>query len=272
MFSSPLSDLALAGSTTERTKGNIYESIDSAKNNSTTSHPAHSGVLCICAANASSLPPPDGGYPNGNTAEGLNALFSLTTGALNTALGGAALYFTTTSNYNTAVGFEAAAFNTTGEANTATGAYALLHNTTGQRNVANGAAALITNTTGEFNCDCRYRCATPNVDGFNNSAFGDSALFSIFTPPMTLPLVLPRSSIMTRADLALASTTRQLAFMRSSVTLIPLITPLWGPSRSWVMTPRPPPLPTTTRQLARGRSEITLMRVQTPPWVPRAPK
>jgi hypothetical protein len=32
-------------------------------------------------------PPPDGGYAGGNTAEGQNALFSLTTGTYNTALG-----------------------------------------------------------------------------------------------------------------------------------------------------------------------------------------
>ena len=32
-------------------------------------------------------PPPDGGYPNNNTAEGTDALFSLTTGANNTAIG-----------------------------------------------------------------------------------------------------------------------------------------------------------------------------------------
>jgi hypothetical protein len=34
------------------------------------------------------VPPPDGGYPNFNTAEGQNALFSLTTGAANTAMVG----------------------------------------------------------------------------------------------------------------------------------------------------------------------------------------
>src|SRR5436189_5199753 len=33
------------------------------------------------------VPPPDGGYARGNTAEGTQALFSLTTGANNTALG-----------------------------------------------------------------------------------------------------------------------------------------------------------------------------------------
>ena len=34
------------------------------------------------------VPPPDGGYPNFNTAEGQNALLSLTTGAANTAVVG----------------------------------------------------------------------------------------------------------------------------------------------------------------------------------------
>ena len=41
-------------------------------------------------------PAPDGGYPNNNTAEGSDALFSLTTGTDNTAIGFDALYSNTT--------------------------------------------------------------------------------------------------------------------------------------------------------------------------------
>jgi hypothetical protein len=51
-------------------------------------------------------PPPDGGYPNGNTAEGDNALFSLTTGFDNTAIGAQALLRNTTGDRNTAIGFQ----------------------------------------------------------------------------------------------------------------------------------------------------------------------
>src|SRR6266436_5901274 len=50
--------------------------------------------LCLLAAWPKAqavVPPPDGGYPNFNTAEGQNALFSLTTGAGNTAVGWSSL-------------------------------------------------------------------------------------------------------------------------------------------------------------------------------------
>src|SRR5437868_12410557 len=49
-------------------------------------------------------PPPDGGYPNDNTAEGQDALFSLTTGTDNTAVGFQALWRNMFGNGNTAVG------------------------------------------------------------------------------------------------------------------------------------------------------------------------
>src|SRR5207237_4873031 len=73
-------------------------------------------------------PAPDGGYPNGNTAEGDNALQSLTTGSANTAIGFNALPSDTTGNFNTAIGKSALFENTTGGGNTATGVEALFGN------------------------------------------------------------------------------------------------------------------------------------------------
>ena len=49
-------------------------------------------------------PAPDGGYPNGNTAEGQNALLHLTTGTFNTAIGLNSLESLTAGNFNTGVG------------------------------------------------------------------------------------------------------------------------------------------------------------------------
>src|SRR5947209_4172623 len=81
-------------------------------------------------------PPPDGGYPAGNTAEGEDALFSLPANAIeNTAVGFRALYFNT-ANYNTAVGAAALDTNTDGYENTATGWLALESNTSGFNNTA----------------------------------------------------------------------------------------------------------------------------------------
>ena len=59
-------------------------------------------------------PPPDGGYPNQNTAEGEDALFSANGGVFNTAVGFEALYHETIGNYNTAIGANALYWNTTG--------------------------------------------------------------------------------------------------------------------------------------------------------------
>jgi hypothetical protein len=49
-------------------------------------------------------PPPDGGYAGGNTAEGQQALFSLTTGTYNTAVGFLSLRSNADGNFNTAIG------------------------------------------------------------------------------------------------------------------------------------------------------------------------
>src|SRR6476620_11006115 len=47
------------------------------------------------------VPPPDGGYPNFNTAEGQNALMNLTTGVANTAVGWFSLWSDTDGSFNT---------------------------------------------------------------------------------------------------------------------------------------------------------------------------
>jgi hypothetical protein len=90
-------------------------------------------------------PPPDGGYPGGNTAEGRNALLSLTTGTYNTAVRFLSLKTNTAGNFNTAIGAGTLLFNvgnqSTGQGteNTGIGAGALLSNTVGRGNTANGA-------------------------------------------------------------------------------------------------------------------------------------
>jgi hypothetical protein len=122
-------------------------------------------------------PPPDGGYPGGNTAEGLNALFSLTSGTYNTAIGFFSLEGVTTGSFNTALG-AGALFANTGDENTATGAGALLNNTTGNHNTANGESALFKNSTGGSNTAVGSEALANNTTGSFNTAYGGSALGS----------------------------------------------------------------------------------------------
>jgi hypothetical protein len=121
-------------------------------------------------------PPPDGGYPNQNTAEGDNALFSLTTGANNTASGFDALLHNTTGFNNTATGVSALLSNTTGANNTANGLQTLFHNTTGFTNTANGVSALQNNTTGSNNTATGVSALLNNTNGANNTATGLQSL------------------------------------------------------------------------------------------------
>ena len=123
------------------------------------------------------VPPPDGGYPGGNTAEGQNALFSLSTGTFNTAVGFFSLRSSTTNNFNTAIGAGALLLNTANE-NTAVGTAALLSNTTGSENTAVGTQALFTNTTGFSNTAIGRAALFFNATGNNNTANGESALSS----------------------------------------------------------------------------------------------
>jgi hypothetical protein len=136
-------------------------------------------VAIVCFAlvqNAQAVvPPPDGGYPGGNTAEGQDALLSLTTGVHNTAVGFLSLKTDTTGSYNTAIGSGALRANNN-DANTATGTFALLSNTIGWANTANGALALLSNTNGVGNTAVGYSALISNTVGLGNTAVGSKAL------------------------------------------------------------------------------------------------
>jgi hypothetical protein len=123
-------------------------------------------------------PPPDGCYPDGNTAEGCDALFSLTNGFNNTAIGNEALFSNTTGDSNTATGAHALFSSITGDGNTATGAQALQSNETGDNNTATGAAALAFNEIGDFNTATGSNALQNNTTGSSNTANGFLALFN----------------------------------------------------------------------------------------------
>jgi Chaperone of endosialidase len=133
------------------------------------------------------IPPPDGGYPGFNTAEGQNALFSLTTGSANTAVGWFSLWGNAEGSFNSATGAGALLFNTADQ-NTAVGAAALLFNTDGFDNTAIGAAALLNNNLGIDNTAVGANALLSNGattgdtatggPGSANTAVGSDALFS----------------------------------------------------------------------------------------------
>ena len=120
-------------------------------------------------------PPPDGGYPGGNTAEGDNALLALTDGGYNTAVGFYSLASVTTGQLNTAIGSGTLLLNT-GDQNTATGAAALFNNTDGYRNTATGAFALVNNTIGVENTAVGASALVSNTAGNRNTAVGFGAM------------------------------------------------------------------------------------------------
>src|SRR6266513_1746342 len=89
------------------------------------------GLASFCSTVLAVDPPPDGGYFMENTAEGEDALFSLTNGLGDTAVGYRALYNNTSGLDNTAVGDQALFSNITGGGNSCLGARSLFANTTG---------------------------------------------------------------------------------------------------------------------------------------------
>ena len=136
-------------------------------------------------------PPPDGGYPGGNTAEGTGALNSFTpqargVGNGNTALGYRTLYSDLTGGHNTATGFQALYSNTVGNDNTAVGYQAAFNNIgvstgdLGEFNTAVGSLALYSNHQGGRNTAIGYRALYSDTGGLipgqSNTAIGSGAL------------------------------------------------------------------------------------------------
>jgi hypothetical protein len=136
-------------------------------------------ILIICVGilpNAQAvLPPPDGGFPGGNTAEGQDALFFLTDGTYNTAVGFFSLKANRSGNFNTAIG-AGALLSSRAEENTAIGAAALLHNTSGNFNTATGSGALFGNFVGTNNTANGFQALAGNTVGSGNTATGSTAL------------------------------------------------------------------------------------------------
>ena len=143
--------------------------------------------LCVLHPIQAVTPPPDGGYPNANTAEGDQALFSLTTGADNTAIGFNTLFSNTTGSSNTAIGVYSLANNTNGSFNTAYGQFALQSNGTGTDNMAVGYNALFNNTTGNSNvavgasAGINLTTGSANIDLGNPGVAGESKTVRIGT-------------------------------------------------------------------------------------------
>lgn len=122
-------------------------------------------------------PPPDGGYPNEDTAEGDNALSANPDGGDNTAVGFQALFMGTPTN-STAVGAHALEIirGHGGFANTAIGAFAHQDNEFGIFNTACGFGAL-RNSSGYFNTAVGAS-ALGNGGGIKNTGIGLNALLN----------------------------------------------------------------------------------------------
>ena len=121
-------------------------------------------------------PPPDGGYPGNNTAEGDDALLRLTNGTDNTAVGFQAQLNNSHGKNNTAVGSQALYSNEVSQHNTAIGFQTLFSNTGGGGNTAVGESALYSNQLGGSNTAIGFDALISNISSYNNTAIGASAL------------------------------------------------------------------------------------------------
>jgi len=110
-----------------------------------------------------------------NTAFGVSALSTNTSGGENTAVGYFALKVNTTGTSNTGIGVNSLVANTTGNSNVGVGENSLAVNTSGTQNVAIGQAALISNTTASNNTAVGYQAGFSNTTNNWNTFIGSQA-------------------------------------------------------------------------------------------------
>jgi Chaperone of endosialidase len=134
--------------------------------------------LALAPTTEAVTPPPDGAYPSFNTAEGQNALFSLTNGIWNTALGAFTELSDGIGRFNTAVGVNALRNNNGSDSNTAVGANALFsfNGSEGLNNSAFGTNALFNLTIGMYNTALGYGAGSGISTGFYNIDIGNAGV------------------------------------------------------------------------------------------------
>lgn len=113
---------------------------------------------------------------SGNTAVGVDAGLSLTTGYNNTVTGYKALWMATSAQSNAAFGTYALMNTTEGSFNAAFGGASLQNNTTGARNTGIGSGTLFYNTEGADNMAGGHQALMNNTMGSSNVALGAYAL------------------------------------------------------------------------------------------------
>jgi len=111
----------------------------------------------------------------GNTAIGLNALFTTDGGTSNVAVGDGAAYSNCQGNYNVAVGTGALCSNVDASNNVAVGQSAMGGNISGVQNTALGSVAMSGNVSGCFNTAVGQLSMGGITTGCNNVAIGASA-------------------------------------------------------------------------------------------------
>ena len=118
-----------------------------------------------------------GGNVNTNTAVGLQAGFSNTTGTNNSFVGVGAGFYNTTGTNNSFVGRGAGVYNTTGNSNSFVGVQAGYSNTTGYNNSFVGVNAGYSNTTGYNNSFVGRDAGVYIADGVTGLTISNNSCF-----------------------------------------------------------------------------------------------